>query len=1109
MEKQLDELHKRLFKAKARAERTMAVLIAGVPGSGKTHLARQYVFTQLDCYSGGVFWVDAKSRESIHKCFWEIAQAAALIEQNEADEPEYKQSQTYVDAVRNWLQSRHEWLLIFDGILFDHDDDINKFRSFLPWSKRCSIIYTSITSTLRKKQRLFEPYCLSVPRLKVEDACKLLYRDLGIRRPTAEQCAKATELVEYYECLPLAIHAIGHRLNATGKRIERYRVKHQVTDKKLAEPFLSIMNDLYRLNQREALNLINLLSFLSHQVPVGLLLLGRSIMTAENAEILSSAQSGEEPDLDTTLGTLINYGLVERTSELDMNLQQISSSQYSSDEMQVDPRLTPQLTDSFTGSSQDGFFSLYRSSSGVDIVKVHSVVQGFCRDELKIKDEDHKDIIMQTPGFYDSWLIVATRFLCRSYEMAKERMAHYNDCGLVRDYREYETQASRLAELFPRKPAMENHPPVLREARETLKQLMKSVSNEIDRMSPSSSQESTRNQKSVFDRSSSSSSSFPESSADEGGLSRESTWNFTESGSVRAASPEEMMRAPAFRLELFPPHVYHHAESGSDDGYETDGDDANEAPKISPALSQISQNTERPRDSPASHSPPIPYNGIQDWQLAQSYSHIYSAEPAPPSQKSRGPRRLRSPPLGSPLVEISPIEGRGSSSRASSEQGRSPSVSGSTAESALAAVRRMNGSQSLSGQRSLSGSSTSPTNAENAPPYAKTAAKRTADADDMSIRRPPSSSTSGNSDVQSEVHIRSSEDLPDSHPGRTLGSPLARELMSHDILTDPPSRPTYRETDRRPLTQSLGALDLYGTATSGLDSRRPSLQANLDLTASASTLIPYTIPTRNVSASTPSLLQYPPPLLPVDHDISITITPKPSLPQHVTRGAVLGPPVASTPAKVAHPSAILPGSLPLSMAASDSALMGESEQIGSEPLSRGSSTFSTQSCATEPVRSPPQFSPPSFFVGPAQSLSASSTQWVSAPVSDGHVGALPSEQVYALSGFSRGRIGSVDERIIDTSQEWVSDLEPGPLLPVAGHRLDVRDPRLRLHGVRKLQTPRNIPSYRLLHPNISGPIIPGHEQAYLPTQNGSVPPARPRSGSSPAKPNYAYSGPRA
>ncbi|KAJ5558202.1 hypothetical protein N7461_002174 [Penicillium sp. DV-2018c] len=77
--------------------------------------------------------------------------------------------------------------------------------------------------------------------------------------------SKATRIVEYYEGLPLAIHAIGHHLNATGKPVEKYRVKSWVTDKKLAEPFLGIMNDLFRLKHRQALHLINVLSFLGHQ----------------------------------------------------------------------------------------------------------------------------------------------------------------------------------------------------------------------------------------------------------------------------------------------------------------------------------------------------------------------------------------------------------------------------------------------------------------------------------------------------------------------------------------------------------------------------------------------------------------------------------------------------------------------------------------------------------------------------------------------------------------------------------------------------------------------------------------------------------------------------
>lgn len=40
MQKELEILHSRLYKAKNRAERLMAVLVCGVPGSGKSHLAR-------------------------------------------------------------------------------------------------------------------------------------------------------------------------------------------------------------------------------------------------------------------------------------------------------------------------------------------------------------------------------------------------------------------------------------------------------------------------------------------------------------------------------------------------------------------------------------------------------------------------------------------------------------------------------------------------------------------------------------------------------------------------------------------------------------------------------------------------------------------------------------------------------------------------------------------------------------------------------------------------------------------------------------------------------------------------------------------------------------
>lgn len=1119
MEKELEILHNRLFQARARPDRTMAVLISGVPGSGKTHLARQYAFAQRECYTGGIFWIDAKSRESTAKCFWEIAQAATLIDKKEPREPGYQESRSYVNAVRQWLQTRHDWLLVFDGITFDHDEDINEFRPFLPWNKRCCVIYTSIDTTLRKKQRLFEPYCLSMPRMLVEDACKLLFRDLGIRRPSKEQAAKATEIVEHYECLPLAIHAIGHRLNATRKPIERYHVKHQLTDKKLAEPFLSIMNDLYRLNQHQALNLINLLSFLGHHVPVGLLNLGKHEMSAENAEILSSAQTGEDPDLDTTLGTLIHYGLIERTSDIESSFQHNGYDHQSTDELSKDLKPSQELTGSMTESSQEGFFSIYRGHMPVDVVKIHSVVQGFCRDELRIKDEEYKDTANKfDPGFYHSWLIVATRFLCKSYETAKERMSHYHDCGLVRDYREYETHASRLVELFPKKTAMVTHLPVLQQARENLRQLMKSIGHEIDHMSPSSSQESTRNQKSVFDRSSSSSSSFPESSTDEG-LSRRSTWNWTEPGSVRAESPEEIGHNARFKLELFPPHIFRQAGYESEDGYETD-QETKEAIRISPALSQMSQNTEKPKPSPMSSSPPGPPED-HGWQVVDRHTKPQATRDRQQRRRNRGPRRLRGTKPATPLVKVSPVHGRGSSSRVSTD-GSSSAILASAAERALAAVRRPSDGQATAETPNRALTQTPPSK-ENVPTYANITARRMLETE-LPLRRPASLPHSLRGfDHISGLQMKPSVESLDGQASHIFASPLAHELSSHELLAEPLSRSTYSESGADLYGQMIDGSGLHTAPNSQIHSRRSSLATAFeppmrDLSASVPSILPYQLHPRDMSSSTPSLLQYPPLPLPYDHDISVTMPP------HRGRPAMPMAPVASSPANpqhISHPSAILPGAQPLTHALSDNVIPQAPEPHRSEALSRGSSSFSHQSWATEPVRYPPRFSPIPSIQQPNE-ISRTDSPTISQPqpraisgtaswMGDMSRAGSPLQSDGMYTPPRHGRLGSVDERLRDMDLTWNSELESAHFLHLRGHRVDVREARQRLHESGKLQVPRNAPTYQLYHPNLSGPLIQEGVHLYAPALAPGpaldVYGMRPRSGSSPSRPfNHRPSG---
>ncbi|KAL1957927.1 hypothetical protein VTO42DRAFT_5319 [Malbranchea cinnamomea] len=490
MQDELEELHTRLFKAKKRSQGSVAVLLYAGPGAGKSYLARQYMYQYQNLYPGGIFWVDSKTPQSRANGYWHIAQAASELKgEQQSPDPNWLYHDTYIDKVRRWLESREDWLLIFDGIAFDNDKEITEFKQYLPFRKNTSIIYTSVDRTLSKKSRLFEPYGLQVKPLAVSDAKKFLLKELGIKHPTPEQDSKATEIVKHYKCLPLAIHAISHRLVATGKPLEKYVIESQLIDQQLADPYQDIMRDLRLHGYIEALNLINILSFFSHHIPVGMVLLGQKALKAANIEIRSLHRIGSsERHLDNTLAILMKYGLIERTSDPDALSDQSSGSSIA----RTPSGLTQASRESET-SQHSGVVLVNQARSSIDMIKVHTVVQGFCRDELKV----------QSPEDFYYWLHVATALFCKSYTEATARIKATRDPGHVRDYREYQTHARRLIRHFPTRPSRKAID--LRPSHKRLRELTEDIEKEIEQRSPGSSHESVRKQKSIFDTASSTS----------------------------------------------------------------------------------------------------------------------------------------------------------------------------------------------------------------------------------------------------------------------------------------------------------------------------------------------------------------------------------------------------------------------------------------------------------------------------------------------------------------------------------------------------------------------------------------------------------------------------
>ncbi|KAH8692638.1 hypothetical protein BGW36DRAFT_302398 [Talaromyces proteolyticus] len=680
MEKELNELHIRLYRAKKRAESIAAVLICGVTGSGKTHLAREYVHRHRRDYPGGIFWIDAKSFLSISTCYWDIARAAALTNDRDAKQQASTDSSVFVNEVCRWLGAKEEWLLVFDGLSFDEDNQINTFKTYLPPNtKNSSIIYTSVDRTLAKKTRLLEPYCLNVRPLKPEEARRLLFKDLDIKKPTPEQSKKATDIVEYYQCLPLAIHAISHRLTATRKPLERYHIDSHLTDQKLAEPFIGIMEDLSEHSHFEALSLINLLSFFGHHVPVGLITWGKSALDSLNIQIFTSSRSGETGDIDTTLGVLIQYGLIERVSDPYPGRSLISESSTKHSDS-PENETVGWSSESFTDSQETT--GIYQST--VDVIKIHSVVQGFCRDELHSQDQEMQKVkgisdpkqktngTQGDPSYYLLWLLAATKLFYKSYENARYKMTKDNTGSIfIKDLREYETHAERIMSHYKRANAR-SHITETKAAKQSLRDVVKDIKKELARISPNASEESLRHEKSIFDRSSSSSSA-PSSSMEDSGVSRRSTWNADGEESIKVESPLDMAhpeQPDRVRLELFPPHIYRETTEEKDDGYLTDGEGktiSSRRPSVTP--SQLSQITEKPAALDGTMS------DESNWKLVTNRKETKAKEPTPKISRFRGRPKRAFRTIGSSyrpspaLTKVSSAQGEGSMSLPSTSFG--------------------------------------------------------------------------------------------------------------------------------------------------------------------------------------------------------------------------------------------------------------------------------------------------------------------------------------------------------------------------------------------------------------------------------------------------------
>ncbi|MCC6587851.1 MAG: tetratricopeptide repeat protein [Bryobacterales bacterium] len=250
---------------KSKLDQTRRAALTGLPGVGKTQVARALV--DGSTYST-ILWANASSRESLTRDFIAFASGLRLPQ---ALNPN---AAAQAAAVREWLDGHHGWLLILDNA-----DELDIVRDFLPRSTTAG----HILLTTRAQATGDFGEAIEVNTLSEQDAALLLLRrakriearatwDDVTPRDRMASLGIAREL----GCLPLALDQAGAFLNesqrspaeflnlyrAQGKKLRERRGRTALDHESVHVTF-SLAIERVRKERREAATLLIACSFLA------------------------------------------------------------------------------------------------------------------------------------------------------------------------------------------------------------------------------------------------------------------------------------------------------------------------------------------------------------------------------------------------------------------------------------------------------------------------------------------------------------------------------------------------------------------------------------------------------------------------------------------------------------------------------------------------------------------------------------------------------------------------------------------------------------------------------------------------------------------------------
>lgn len=286
--------------------------ISGLGGIGKTQLALEYAYRFHQDYQA-VLWARAESVEELVSSYVALAILLRLPERK------VREQDLTVQAVKTWLQTHRDWLLILDNA-----DDLTLLPDFLPPSLGGHLLLTTRAAVTRRLAHRLEIKTLppDLGALFLLRRAALLAADGTLEQASLEEQELTQLISEELGGLLLALDQAGAYLEETGTSLSSYWQIYQQHRDDLLQRRGGLVDDhpasvattwslsFQKVEEKNpsAADLLRLLTFLSPDtIPEEILTKGASSLGPVLAPIAANAFQ-----LNEAIEALLAYSLVRR-----------------------------------------------------------------------------------------------------------------------------------------------------------------------------------------------------------------------------------------------------------------------------------------------------------------------------------------------------------------------------------------------------------------------------------------------------------------------------------------------------------------------------------------------------------------------------------------------------------------------------------------------------------------------------------------------------------------------------------------------------------------------------------------------------------------------------